>query len=265
MNGFSAEWLTLREPIDHAARNKTVLDAVGDYLSKMVVPKVTDIACGTGSTIRGMEPFVEKEIAWTLVDHDPLLLKEAERHTRSKKATLKTFDLNVELEEAINVDADLISTSAFLDLVSEDWLQVMVATLKRKSKPFYAALSYDGRAGLTPFHISDELVLKGFNAHQKTDKGFGPALGPNAAMTAIDLFEEAGFRVTEGQSDWVAGVDHPDFQGMLLEGWSDAASEIMPDQRDAFDSWFDERKSQISKGELTNVFVGHVDFLAVPG
>ena len=43
--------------------------------------------------------------------------------------------------------------------------------------PLYAALSYDGRIAFTPSDPLDADIVAAVNAHQRTDKGFGPALG----------------------------------------------------------------------------------------
>ena len=51
--------------------------------------------------------------------------------------------------------------------------------------PVYAALSYDGRVVIEPDERFDRELVAGFNLHQRTDKGFGPALGSAAAQTAI--------------------------------------------------------------------------------
>ena len=60
--------------------------------------------------------------------------------------------------------------------------------------------------------------LSAVNAHQRTDKGFGPALGPSAAAAAISRFEALGYSVVQGNSDWVIGTADQEIQIELL-GW----------------------------------------------
>ena len=263
---FSAEWLALREPIDHAARNKNIIAEVKELLANKKTARLTDIASGTGSTIRALTPTLQNALEWHLVDHDTALLEIAKKEAANANVTTSHTDLSKSFEAVFSKPTDLITTSAFLDLVSEDWIKRFVAAVAEHKLPVYAALSYDGRAVILPPLESDEIILSAFNAHQKTDKGLGPALGPDAAETAIHYFNEAGYEVKSGLSDWQAGPNHAAFQTMLLEGWRDAASEIRPDLKQEFAEWFRERKALIEDGEINaaSLFVGHIDFLALP-
>ena len=45
--GFSADWLALREPADHAARDGDLLAAAAQVAGAVIV----DLGCGTGSTL----------------------------------------------------------------------------------------------------------------------------------------------------------------------------------------------------------------------
>lgn len=263
---FSAEWLALREPIDHAARDEGVLARVIDLLGDNPAPRITDIGSGTGSTIRALKHVLKRPARWHLVDHDTGLLDIAAKEAGHDSVSTHLIDLAATLDPVFDTPCDLITTSAFLDLVSERWLSGFVSVMRDHAKPFYAALTYDGRAGALPPHPQDTFVLNAFNAHQRTEKGFGPALGPDAAETAIRLFAEAGFEVFHALSDWQAGPDHTDFQTMLLDGWRGAAGEIRPDRQSDFDGWFEARRLWLEDAEAhgASVFVGHVDFLATP-
>ncbi len=263
MGGFSSQWLDLREPIDHAARSEAVLSALGHYFINDDHIAITDIGCGTGSTIRALKGALAQDIAWHLIDHDDALLAEAAKHTANDKVVCTNADLSTSLDAVFEPKPDLVTTSAFLDLVSEEWLRGFVDQIIDQKLPFYAALTYDGRGGTQPVSTHEKPVLDAFNAHQKTEKGFGPALGPDAADTAIRLFEEAGYVICHDTSDWVAGPKHPDFQRMLLEGWKNAACEITPSRASDFEAWFVDRCATIERGDLS-VMVGHKDFLAVP-
>ena len=263
MSGFSAEWLALREPIDHHARSEEILAGVAGWFTQDTTLKITDIGSGTGSTLRALKPVLPQTISWHLVDHDDALLGVAKAEAKGDAVDFSLADLSVSLDALFSKTPDLITTSAFLDLVSQDWLEKMVAEITTRKIPFYAALTYDGRAGCKPELATDTDILEAFNTHQRTDKGFGPALGPNAADTAIKLFENAGYQVNVSKSDWIGTSRHKAFQSMLLQGWSDAAKEIAPERSKDFSNWLLERLNLIENSNA-ELFVGHKDLFAVP-
>ncbi len=263
MSGFSADWLALREPIDHKARSETILAGVGGWFLRDTVLNITDIGSGTGSTLRALKPIMSQKISWHLVDHDDALLEVAKAEAQGDQVNFSLADLSKSLDALFTHEPDLITTSAFLDLVSREWLEGMVKEITKRKIPFYAALTYDGRAGCSPELDTDKDILAAFNAHQKTDKGFGNALGPDAADTAVKLFEEAGYQVNVQESDWVGGVKNKEFQNMLLQGWQEAACEIEPSKQAIFKDWLLQRLN-LTETSDANVFVGHKDFFAVP-
>jgi len=167
---FSAEWLALREPIDHAARDAGVLAAVIKLIKGETPARITDIGSGTGSTIRAIEKETDHPIAWHLVDNDAALLEVATAESQNTDVKTSLADLSKSLDAVFAHDCDLVTTSAFLDLVSTKWLSGFVDALKTHKKPFYAALTYDGRAGAMPPIGHDDIILNAFNAHQRTDK-----------------------------------------------------------------------------------------------
>ena len=106
----------------------------------------------------------------------------------SPHVTLVTrpVDLARDLELALDGPLDLITASALLDLVSAEWLDRLIVEAAARRLPVYAALTYDGRVRIEPAEAFDAEILSGFNLHQRTDKGFGPALGPDAAARAVE-------------------------------------------------------------------------------
>jgi hypothetical protein len=265
MSGFSADWLTLREPYDLRARNPMVLDAVADFLDPLSSVQVVDLACGTGSTLRALGPHLPVRQNWKLVDNDLGLLARAKATPLAKHATVTAIllDLNRDLEAALDGPVDLVATSALLDLVSETWLDRLVVEIAARSIPLYAALSYDGRIGFTPADPLDAAVAAAVNAHQRTDKGFGTALGPAAAAFAIARFEALGYSVVQGASDWTMGPDDLDIQAEILAGWASAAHDIGALSPGDTTAWLTRRCDAVAAG-CSSLQVGHVDFFATP-
>ena len=113
------------------------------------------------------------------------------------------LDLAHDLEAALDGAVDLVTPRRCSIWCPTDWLERFATETAARRLPVYAALSYDGRVEFDPADPLDEKIVAAVNAHQRTDKGFGPALGPSAAQTAIERFEQLGYAVVQGPSDWV--------------------------------------------------------------
>jgi len=262
---FSAGWLTLREPYDRRARNLAVLDAVAGWAAQRGSVAAVDLACGLGSTLRAITERLPKRQSWRLVDNDLSLLARAGDLARPPDRAVATVpvDLARDLEAALDGPIELVTTSALLDLVSHEWLERLVTEAAARRLPVYAALSYDGLATLDPVDVLDSAVIDAVNQHQRGDKGFGPALGPEAAATAPNRFEAIGYSVTQGSSDWVFGPKDAAIQTEVLTGWAVAAREIGTSSIGDIIGWLARRRDHIAAGR-SSMRVGHVDFFAQP-
>jgi hypothetical protein len=260
MSGFSSKWLALREPLDLDARNRDVEDAFVRALPPGPV-RLLDLASGAGSTVAALAPHLDRQADWMLTDYDPDLLAVA-RDRWGERVTTRQIDLQADLEQLPFEEVDAVTTSAFLDLASEPFLQRLAERVAAARKPFLASLTYDGRSSFAPDHPMDERLLEGLNRHQRTDKGFGPALGPDAAARALALFEEKGFKVLSGPSDWEITPASADFLTEFLSGWLRVGRELgLPE--DGLVAWWQDREARIRGGELS-MMVGHIDFVALP-
>jgi hypothetical protein len=256
---FSAAWLNLREPFDVQARNRIVLTSVIEAFADRTAMTIADLACGTGATYRALASRLAAKQRWRLYDNDLGLLARA---GRAPNVTTVPLDLAHDLEAALDGPVDLVTTSALLDLVSDEWLERFVVEAAARRLPVYAALTYDGRASLKPVDPFDAGILIAVNAHQRRDKGFGPALGPEAARAVITRFEAVGYEVQQGLADWVFGPLDREIQEQTLAGWATAAREIGLPVSDVA-SWLARRRDLIAAGRST-VRVGHVDVFARP-
>lgn len=265
MSGFSSEWLSLRAPVDARARNEEVTSAFLERLPQDRPVRIVDLGSGTGATVTALAPRVAAKQRWTLLDNDEALLQIASgRAAEIAGLEIETAvtDLSRGIDASAIEDADAVTTSAFLDLVSAEWIDALVAALAERRLPFLAFLTYDGRASLDPPHAFDETIRLAMNRHQKTDKGLGAALGPDAAQYALQRFIAAGYTVVAGASDWQASAEETAFQAALLDGWANAALEIGEDET-RVKHWREERQRQLDSGGLTSM-VGHIDFAAFP-
>jgi SAM-dependent methyltransferase len=265
MSGFSAEWLALREPYDMRARNAAVLDGIADAFHDKLSISVVDLACGTGATLRALSPRLPSRQDWRLVDNDLSLLAQAAALARLPARTVaaRAIDLARDLELALDGPVDLVTTSALLDLVSEEWLDRLAVETAARRLPVYAALSYQGRATLDPAEPFDLEMVAAINRHQRRNKGFGPALGPEAALRAVRAFERVGYKILPGASDWQFGPQDRAIQLAVLAGWAEAATELGDLPPAAVTAWLDRRRALLADGRA-GMRIGHVDFFATP-
>lgn len=265
METFSAEWLALREPADHAARPADLTAAVARRLTRQARTRALDLAGGTGSNIRYLLPRLPHIRHWTLVDHDPALLDVA-RLKLEPLARQHGVDIDTLRADLMNLDAlplddcALVTASALLDLVSEAWLRAFARRCGEARVDVLCALSYDGRMICEPRAPMDDRVRDLVNAHQRTDKGFGPALGPDAVTRARSAF--AGWALAVEASDWRLDASAAELQRQLVDGWAGAAREMAPPTEvDDIDSWRVRRRAHIDAGD-SGLVVGHLDVAA---
>jgi hypothetical protein len=265
MSGFSPQWLALREPYDLKARSKAVLAAAAHYFHGATAIAVVDLACGTGATLRAIGPRLPARQSWKLVDNDLSLLARVATLFRPPELIVNAqpVDLVRDLEAALDGPIDLVTTSALLDLVSAEWIERLVVETAVRRLPVYAALSYDGKIALSPQDPFDSDIVAAVNRHQHGDKGFGPALGPEAAEDCITRFKRVGYTITQGTSDWTFGPDDRAIQAEVLAGWAGAAQELGDLAPGRIASWLARRRDFLVNGR-SSVTVGHIDFFAAP-
>lgn len=264
MNSFTADWLTLREPYDARARNSKVLSAAAKSVAEFSSVSIVDLACGTGATLRALADHLPARQNWKLVDNDLGLLSRAAdaSHPRAK-VTTAAVDLTRDLEAVLDGPVDLVTTSAFLDLVSDRWLERLAIEAAARKLPFYAALTYDGRIALEPTDPDDDAIIAAVGVHQQRDQGFGPALGLSAGGRAIMRLGAVGYSVVHGFADWEIDTQDRDIQLAFFESWAGAARNVgqLPDKNIA--EWFARRRDAVANGK-SSIRIGHVDIFADP-
>ena len=250
--GFSADWLALREPADLAARDGALLRRAVQAAGPE--PLIVDLGCGTGATWRAMAQHFPKGARWRFVDNDPALLALAAA-VAGGGAELVEADI-ADIDALPLQGATLVTASALLDLVSDAWVQALA---DRLNAPLYAALSYDGIMHWSPQDPEDAAITHAFNHHQRSDKGLGPALGPDAAGRAAQHLGAKGFDVAQAESPWHLGPDMAELQIALTSGIAQAAADAgAQNARD----WGQRRQMAAQNTRCT---IGHLDILAIPG
>ncbi len=277
MSGFSPEWLTLREAADRAARAPSILEAVRKAHADAPRCRIWDLGAGTGASLRAFAELLPIEQHWTLVDHDPANLAAAvpaleawaETSTQSDAGPMLHKDGRRILVRQQPADLsqlpagtvpweretpDLITASALLDLTSADWADAFAEACVASRSAVLATLTFDGRLDFSPTHEDDAAVRDAFAAHQRGDKGFGLALGPDATAVLAAALQRRGYRVLTAESPWRLGRHDGPLLAALVEGIAEAVAETdrLPPSRLA--AWREQRMTK-----LESLIVGHED------
>jgi SAM-dependent methyltransferase len=264
MDEFSAEWLALREPADHAARSSRLARAVAGRLSDRHPVRIVDLAAGSGSNLRYLARYLPQHQHWRLVDHDAALLARVDKTFQRSVVSVHLLRRDLARLDAIADVFDkvsLVTASALLDLVSGAWLDALAEQCARARAAALFALSYDGRIACTPADRDDETVRELVNRHQRTEKGFGRALGPDAIDAAERCFARRGFALQRERSDWTLDARAAELQRQLIEGWAAAAADVAPESAALIDAWRQRRLERVAAGRST-IVVGHEDVAA---
>lgn len=284
---FSAEWLSLREPADAAARSEALTQALAETLPRDRSLRVLDLAAGTGANARFLVERLHRDQDWSLVDHDAALLDElpgrmavwANAHGSRIDRRGESVDLSLVSGKVCRITThcadlstldgfdlvggrDLVTASALLDLVSESWLRQLAHLCSQARATALFALTYDGRIECEPVDSDDDIVRDLVNRHQRIDKGFGPALGPTAVDAARRIFSDAGYTVRRAVSDWTLGPEAKDLQRQLIEGWAAAARDIDGSPSSTIERWRARRLAHVDR-PASRLIVGHEDLLAL--
>ncbi|WP_297774691.1 class I SAM-dependent methyltransferase [uncultured Roseovarius sp.] len=250
---FAADWLDLREPADARARDPGILAHAVQHAGQGRV--LLDLGCGTGATARVFAGAGATGLDWRLFDNDrDLLAVAAQRHPQAEICHGDLADISAIPLAGVR----MVTASALLDLVSYTWVEQFVARLAHEGTGLYAALSYDGAMRWAPSDEADIPVTERFNAHQRSDKGLGPALGPDAAASTVDLLRAEGYEVILAQSPWRLGPGEAALHDRLLSGIAKAACETGLSEAQA---WAERRKAKLGHSRAE---IGHIDLFAQP-
>lgn len=263
-SSFAASWLALREPVDHRSRSDELTGILAAEGRQRGWSRVVDLGSGTGSNLRYLDPRLPWVESWTVLDQDGDLLGRVTEPRPGRELRRITGDIAREGLAAV-AETELVTASALLDLVSDDWMAALVRACRAAGAGALFVLSYDGHIHLAPEEPEDAEVREAVNRHQERDKGVGAALGPAAASVAEELFRGAGYRTESVRSPWILeGPADAALARELTDGWVEAAAEVWSGDPARLRRWHARRRDQIHGGGF-RIEVGHRDLLALPG
>jgi len=262
---FTPDWLALREPMDHRSRSADLVTPLADWLESRPSRRVLDLGSGTGSNLRYLAPRLPGEQQWTLVDRNAALLGRATGAAVAVPEVARVTKVSGELDPrglALVAGADLVTASALIDLVTQEWLERLVAACRTAGNAVLLSLTWDGSMTWHDPDPDDALVAEAVRNHQLRDKGMGPALGPAAGAMAERVFRSAGYDTQLRPSPWSLSVDDASLARALVDGWAATATEERPAESRLIQDWAERRRATIAtQFELQ---VGHVDLMALP-
>lgn len=263
-----ADWLALREPADAAARSTALVDELRPLLPPGPLV-VHDLGGGTGSMARWLAPRLPGPQRWVLHDRDAELLARARSLPPptagdGSAVVLETrHDDITRLDPADLADADLVTASALLDMLTAAELDRLVDLWTGVPCPTLITLTVVGRVELTPADPLDLPVTVAFNAHQRRDRGDGRLLGPAASTAAALALAARGRDTSVHPSPWRLGPEQASLTAAWFDGWVGAAAEQSPRTVDATGLYARRRRAQAARGQL-EVVVHHEDLLVRP-
>jgi predicted RNA methylase len=260
----SPAWLDLREGADAAARSLGLVARLRERLPAHGRLVIHDLACGSGSMGRWLAPLLPGPQHWVLHDRDADLLARAARDAPDGDVTVEARRSDVtRLGRDGLAGASLVTSSALLDLLTEDELAGLIDACAGAGCPALLTLSVTGRVALGPADPLDARMAAAFDAHQRRTTGRGRLLGPDAVAAAVERFRRLRAGVAVEPSPWSLGAADARLIEEWLDGWVGAACEQEPALAAEADLYRRRRVREARAGRLV-VTVGHADLLVLP-
>ncbi|HEY0500640.1 MAG TPA: SAM-dependent methyltransferase [Kutzneria sp.] len=262
---FTPEWLTLREPVDAAARAGELVDRLVRLFAGRNRLVIRDLGCGTGSLGRWLSPLLPNPQHWIMQDREPDLL----RHVYMDVPSTAPVTVETRLGDLGGVTAadlagtSLVTASALLDILTTGEVDRLAAACVDAGVPALFTLSVLGEVELSPADPLDAEIAAAFNEHQRRVQDGRRLLGPDAPAAIVESFEQRGATVHVAKSPWRLGAENTDLTAEWLRGWVGAAVEQRPELAAESASYLRQRLDAVHAGRLSGA-VGHVDVLAVP-
>ena len=273
-------YLDAKRTVDDRALNRRVWDAM---ISRAASPRVLELGAGIGTMVqRVIDDGRLKPSAWTLLDAQPGLIREARKRLEASASFHLDFSV-ADLDTYLDIHAagglerfDLIIANAFLDLFDPASILPRILPLAKPSGMFLFSITFDGLTALEPQVDADvdRRIIDLY--HQTMDERIvnGRHSGDsNCGRHLLTLLPRCGYRIVEaGASDWVVHpthgaypADEQYFLSCILAFFEESLGSRRELPAGELDQWLSARRKQLADGEL--VFVAHqLDVLAAsPG
>lgn len=284
-NKFSSSWIEMRQVYDMQARSPLLFE----YLDKLPTTEninLLDLYCGSGSFLVWS---IKNNINYkkcVLIDYDIKLLKSIKRNIKSViephlkiQSNTNNLDLliknNKEIISNIKIIKNdcnkynkgydkyqLISFSAVLDLMSKSTIN-NILKIAKSDCALYFSLCFNGKVKWTPSNTMDKYILSFFNNHQRSDKGFGLALGCKSIEYISKLAKSRDLSIKIKESPWQI-KNHSEMDKIFLNRYIlDTKKSLFHMEgidRKILKLWYEQKKYEIDNKKIS-LYVGHNDIL----
>ena len=260
MHKFNNDWLFYREKIDSISRNKKIIEKINRYFKDYKILSIADLGCGTGSNYRYMYPKIKVKQKWDMIDISFESIKEFKKITANTNKIIninyKKFDLIKDIKKFKFENYDLITGSAYLDIMPKEWFYEFKKQ-NLNTKVIYFSINYDGYFKFYPKHKDDEYVLQLFNKDQESDKGIGKkAVGKNCSQIINKVFTKT-HKTFVLNSNWNVSKNKI-FQDMFIN----FCENVIKKNKISLEPWIKFRRENIRLNK-SKLLLRNKDFLAL--
>jgi len=274
--GFNAGWLNERYRFDTAARNHAIEQKCMLSFKEKDTIRIADIGAGTGANVIYFLDRFPMDQAWTLIEHDSVLIDAAKTRfinfAKEHKYTIQLTDEGLIIATNTNritidfapisileintwpliQEMNLITAGAVFDLFSEAQFQQFAEVILKNKIAFLATLNYQGMSFL-PQDEADDFYINQYEAHMIRPQDFGVRMAMHSTNLMYQYFKEKEVVVDKGPSNWDIQKTDSKMLHFLIDYMEGAIKEmkLTKEELTKFDAWLRQKRTMISDQKLS--------------